>query len=1405
MDSEVGTSGGWRRHRGKLAVLALVISGAGLWWHGPWSGPLLLVAAGAWHGAQKAASRSAAWAWVLCLAALCSALAWGWPVYFQTSPERLASSLRASFGNAWEDLGRRAEEVVETLPSPRETARPELFAHLQAGLEGGPGEVDFILLDATGEAIAWAGQGLLHEPELQPLSGFSYRSSLTAVSLFASRWLEDGDRRYALIAGRSFGHSSWPLGGVELDDRVQWWLAAPGNFDQGAASLMGAGELLEISWPGAPSLYLIADSLRRRSPLLVRLLLPSAWLLWSLTLILLRRSSLAGSALSHRGRNPAALWLSLASSSAIALAVLGLGRALGLQPGVLWSLTLASGLTAWSVERFVAPHGKPRSGGLAWLGGAAAGIVLLLAGGLYRRALRVMAEMSPEGLGGEGTLPDLAAQLLGDGGSLGLRLAWGLFGVAVLCLFARRRARAVDAGWMWGAVVLLLAAAAVHDHLWLARSLLLGGVAVAVRWAAGETERRRVTVFGPLLLLSVLTSAGVWEMAHRQDLRQALAHRYLDLLAPPTAEESNDLLIAFDQHFASLPASVMRSAGPGGDLQDLAYILWRQSPMAANDGLSALVVEPNLGEPSSFSFGLALDADLEVIVDPTSWRVPPVPAWQRSMLWGETLLGGEEEPWGIARYTYLPRPGFRLAVSEVDELAAYLVRGEGHRGVIDGLPRPALFGLYEESGRALVSPWGEAPPLPDRLLDSGSGHGRVDTLSGRSWFWKREGDEGIRVLFLPLLSPLLGLERVGTHALGTLLSLTVLACLILLLVWPAARSRRWIERTLSSYARRLILVYTVLLLVPLIALNLVLVRSFERRLIDEQRSDAREAISSARVFLIDYLQGLDPGFAIDTQINRTLMEWISQILQHQVNLYWGSQVYTSSQQELFTAGLLPQRIPGEIFSRLAYRGYEIGERRQQRQKDIGYLELYAPLQVPGLELSEQGLFLSVPLLEQDKEVDRELATFRRRALLVTSGLFLLLVAVGSRLAQSFTKPIMTLIQGTQRIAGGATSLPWRPREEELSSLAAAIDEMAGRLAEGRRRLMHEKHLVERIIENITSGVVSVDRQRRVLLHNRVAADLLDTEVGEDLLASVAVAPRLAAVAERLRHGPDGEWQTTLRIRSQDDEARDWNLMWLPLPGDDPAALLVVDDVTEVLRSQRLEAWAEMARIIAHEIKNPLTPIRLSTEHMRQVYADDREQFEPVFARCTDNILRQVEELRDIATDFSIYSRIPKAELLDDEVGSTVDDLLQGYRDSPRTLGVEIVTSVEPRPLPLRHDRKLLGRAMRNLLENALRANGGRGRIELEVRGDADGVTIRVADQGPGVEGGNLERIFEPYFSTHESGTGLGLAITRRIVEEHGGQIEARNQDTGGLEVIIHLPAKRPSQTAAVDPPDGRKT
>jgi two-component system nitrogen regulation sensor histidine kinase NtrY len=577
-----------------------------------------------------------------------------------------------------------------------------------------------------------------------------------------------------------------------------------------------------------------------------------------------------------------------------------------------------------------------------------------------------------------------------------------------------------------------------------------------------------------------------------------------------------------------------------------------------------------------------------------------------------------------------------------------------------------------------------------------------------------------------------------------------------------------------------------MLLVPLLLLNMVLVGTLEDRLREQQRAAGEAALLSAQRVVGEYVLTLEPGFGLETAVDDSLLVFLSRVVHHAVNLYWGSSLYASSEHELFAADLLPERIPGEIYSRLALRGFDLGA-RTHRAGGATYLELYAPLRVPGVTSSEGGLFLSLPLLAQQEEVGREVAGLRRQALLVTAGLFLLLLAMGSRLARNFTRPLNELVRGTRRIAAGATSLELSPSELELAALVEAVDEMARRIADGRQKLLREKKVVERVVENITSAVVSLDANHRVLMHNRVAAELLGSRVGESLAALLAETPRLEAVGAFVRSAGPRLDETTARLSGESGEEREWRLVWVPIPGSgEPAALLVVEDATDVLRAQRLQAWAEMARIIAHEVKNPLTPIRLSTEHMREVYRQDPASFSEVLERCTDNILKQVDELYAISGEFSTYSHIARLDRKPGDLVESLRSLVDGYRAAPPA-GVEISFSASPESIAARFDEKLLSRAVRNLLENALRASADGGRVEIEVRRDGEDARILVVDSGPGVPQELLPRIFDPYFSTHDAGTGLGLPIARRIAEEHGGGIRASNRPGGGLEVTITIP------------------
>jgi two-component system nitrogen regulation sensor histidine kinase NtrY len=243
---------------------------------------------------------------------------------------------------------------------------------------------------------------------------------------------------------------------------------------------------------------------------------------------------------------------------------------------------------------------------------------------------------------------------------------------------------------------------------------------------------------------------------------------------------------------------------------------------------------------------------------------------------------------------------------------------------------------------------------------------------------------------------------------------------------------------------------------------------------------------------------------------------------------------------------------------------------------------------------------------------------------------------------------------------------------------------------------------------------------------------------------------------------------------------------VPLPDTDEE-MLIAEDVTEILRSNRLEAWGEMARQVAHEIKNPLTPIQLTAEHLRALADNNDPRLPEVVRSAVDNILRQVVTLRETSREFSDYASLRQVDRKPLDLKKLLHDLAEGYAET-RERGIEFDTDIAPStPSNFQGDERLLRGAIANLIENALQATPG-GRVRLQSHSVDSKVVIAVEDSGPGVAPELLPKIFDPYFSTKTTGTGLGLAIARKAVEEHGGRIHAENVNPG-LRVEIELPTR----------------
>jgi two-component system nitrogen regulation sensor histidine kinase NtrY len=440
-----------------------------------------------------------------------------------------------------------------------------------------------------------------------------------------------------------------------------------------------------------------------------------------------------------------------------------------------------------------------------------------------------------------------------------------------------------------------------------------------------------------------------------------------------------------------------------------------------------------------------------------------------------------------------------------------------------------------------------------------------------------------------------------------------------------------------------------------------------------------------------------------------------------------------------------------------------------------------------------GLIAAVPLTLAQEEIEQAAERVEEMLVLTTVLLAVLIIVATSLVAGSVARPVRELVSAAGRIAAGDYSARLEPRStDEVARLVREFNTMAEALGAQRADLERRRDYMQALLTNATTGVISTNAAGTIVTVNPAAEKLLSVhreppEIGDDLIESVSRDPKLAPLARALgRHGPAGDpRETDLEI---DGETRRMRSVRVDLPtpfGDAPGALVLLDDVTDLMRSNQLAAWAEMAQAIAHEIKNPLTPIQLSTEHLERLLEDRGALPSDELQACLDNVMKQVQALREIASEFSTYAKLPSLTLEPTDPDDLLRDVLSPYRSAPPA-SVEVRERYGGAPT-IRIDRRVLARAIVNLVENALQAMPGGGTLTVGTATDADDAVLFVEDTGPGLAPDVRARLFEPYFSTKSSGTGLGLAIVRRSVEAHGGRIDIESTAGRGTAFRIRLP------------------
>jgi len=428
-------------------------------------------------------------------------------------------------------------------------------------------------------------------------------------------------------------------------------------------------------------------------------------------------------------------------------------------------------------------------------------------------------------------------------------------------------------------------------------------------------------------------------------------------------------------------------------------------------------------------------------------------------------------------------------------------------------------------------------------------------------------------------------------------------------------------------------------------------------------------------------------------------------------------------------------------------------------------------------------------------------------------------------AQRLVRPVQNLIAGTRAVGKGdfGTRLPL-PSRDEMGFLVHSFNDMTKRLRRAHEEATRSQQAVERererlaiILARLSTGVLAVDRTLTVRMANQAAGAILGTELsvapGRSLPELAAGNDRLgqfvAAIAVRFAAGRD-EWREQLELEGAAGR-RTLMCACTPMPGEgaDMAYVIVFDDITALLSAQRDAAWGEVARRLAHEIKNPLTPIQLSAERMRRKFLASMSPGDAeILDRSTRTIVSQVEAMQQMVNAFSEYARAPEMKITRFSLNQLITEVADLYRsqDPRATIRLDLDDGIEG----IEADRGRIRQILNNLVTNALESLDGAASPTLEIAsrlesgGDASYAVLTVCDNGPGFQRELLGRVFDPYVTSKPKGTGLGLAIVKKIVEEHGGRIDADNRPEGGARVRVVLPVKDSTRSAAGGARDRRE-
>jgi signal transduction histidine kinase/HAMP domain-containing protein len=1294
---------------------------------------------------------------ILLVAALLVGLAclpWldGWAVLPGTATPAAAPppELARSLSGMAEDLGRRSEALAGD-PEVRRSLegggiavhRQRLFAAARVAMADAPPGSWIALADPAGNLLAWWGEPPTRMPAVPAEGVLSVRWSATRMEI--DRWRRAGSDAFPGIvcAARSLPVDAPAFGrALGLGARSQEWdaIAPAGDLP---LLLTDGNRPVVAARRGAPA------SVDRRARLALFVALVVACLLL-----------LAAESPPWVGAGLATLFLGTAALAR------GGGRALA-EPRT-WLLAvgpllLPSALAALTRRERVGRRWLPAAYGL-------------LALAIY--------------LAGRADVPDLVPGLsVASETFVGLAALTALFGAALaLGAGAEPGGRSASTGL----AVFATGAGVVLALLFPGSGAYFPVAVAAAAVLAYELWRRSIAAAGPrgalgpfrLTAAAALLVVLVAGPCHAHARAVAASRTASAIRLPDPQRISASAVVALRRSIERVErfdlSRDLPAPWPDVNLSDLAYRLWREGEEGgASAALIAYEVYDGVGSLRS-RFSLIPEVDLLSSAGASSARID---RHEVAIVRRRTSLTDGDSTWGHVVVAIADWPAWDPLPAR---LAVYLrlVGGES----VTERARPILVVYGPDGGRRDEGPE-LVPSVFERARRSGAPVPIRASYRGEELLGElRPLVNGFRLVAIP--TPQF-LERLlaSTQLLAPAAALYALGALVV--VWRHLTRRRPIKelwpRGLRSFRGRLVALFLLSVIVPLTAVTLFLRSSIATRSRQDTLDHGRTALETARRVLDDYLPTAEASLGRLGLVDDTLLAWLANAVGYDLSVYSPeARLVATSRRDLYEAGLLPRRVPGATYAAI---GLGAARERTDARLIAGsrFEEMTTELaSLPGVPgVTSPGL-LSLLLLPQQRLAEAEAAQLTGAVSAFSLLVFVLSAAIAGRLAVRVARPVADLVEGTRAVARGDFSPKLtEPPDEELKELVRAFLFMSRSLAEQTEALSREKERLATLLSQLTAGVVAYADDGGVLLANPAAARLGGGEADGRTIADVfpgeEMAPMRAALLRRGVESVSDEFEPRAGVR--------WRVVTVPLPlGGAGARMAVIEDVSDLVRSNRLAAWAEMARMIAHEIKNPLTPIRLSVEHLREVWRRGDPGFERVLEECVVNVLRQTEVLRHSAAEFADYARLPRPEMRRLEVERLLREAAAAWVGAP---GIRLSVSVTPPGLVAEGDARLLVRLLSNLLGNSVEALAGDGSIALAAERSDRRVVVTVDDDGPGVALEILPRLFEPYFSAKSGGTGLGLAIAKKIVEEHGGEITAENRSPSGLRVRFDLPAAEP--------------